>query len=58
VGGPALARSHSKDNASALPGPRFTSMKLSTGALRSITAIPACNTPWLRQADIFILPLG
>jgi hypothetical protein len=58
VGGPALARSRSKANASALPGPRFTSMKLSTGALRSITAIPACNTPRLRQGDIFILPLG
>jgi hypothetical protein len=32
--------------------------KLSTGPSRSTTAIPACNTPWLRQGDIFMLPLG
>ena len=34
------------------------STKLSTGAFRSTTATPACITPWLRQGDIFMLPLG
>ena len=58
VGGPAFPDPAASNNASALPEPRFTSMKLSTGAFRFITVIPACNTPWLRQGDIFMLPLG
>jgi hypothetical protein len=29
-----------------------------TGAFRFITVTPACNTPWLRQGDIFMLLLG
>ena len=42
----------------ALPEPKFTSIKRSTGASRFTTATPACSTPWLRQGDIFMLPLG
>ncbi len=45
-------------DASALPEPKSTSIKLSMGAFRSTTATSACNTPWLRQGDIFMLPLG
>jgi len=51
-------RSRSKANVSALPEPEFTLMKRLTGAFPFITAIPACNTPWLRQGDIFMLLLG
>ena len=51
-------RSPSKANASASPEPKSTSIKLLTVAFRSTTATPACNTPWLRQGDIFMLPLG
>jgi hypothetical protein len=52
------SRFPSKDNASALPEPKSTSIKLSTGASRPTTATPAYNTPWLRQGDTFTLPLG
>ena len=52
------SRSPSKPNASALPEPKCRSIKLWKGESRSITAIPDCTTPWLRQGDIFMLPLG
>jgi len=53
-----VSKSPSKGNASALQVPKSISIKLSTGAFRSITATPVCNTPWLRQGDTFMLPLG
>ena len=53
-----VSRSLSKGSASALPEPKSISIKPSTGASRCTTATPACTTPWLRQGDIFMLPLG
>jgi len=52
------SRSRSRANASASPGPKSMSIKRSMGASHSSMVTSACNTPWLRQGDIFMLPLG
>jgi hypothetical protein len=54
----AASKSRSKRAASALPAPRCTSTRLSTGASPSITATPASSILPYQGGDILMLPLG
>src|SRR6202158_1028008 len=54
----AAFRSPNRHAASASPGPKCRSTKLSMGASRSTTARPAYNTQHYQGGDSFMLPLG